>query len=84
MGTDSLRFMPVKKFFANLGFQTSFKSGGALKKFYTGRLRPSSNPIPFYVSFVDRKGASLVYLTLTNLCPFTDLQSGAKVVDSLV
>ena len=80
MGTDSLRFMPVKKFFANVGFL----SRGALKKFYTGRLRPSSNPIPFYVSFVDRKGASLVYLTLTNLCPFTDLQSGAKVVDSLV
>ena len=29
---------------------------GARKKFYTIRLRPSSNPIPFYVSFVDRKG----------------------------
>ena len=79
-------FHACEIFFCKFGISDFLQILGALKKFYTWSLRPSSNPLPFYVSnsFVDRKGTSLVYLPLTNSCPFTDLQSGTKVVDPLV
>ena len=43
------------------------------KKFSTGRLCPEVQPLTLLHIIVDRKGAPLVYLLLTNGTPFTDL-----------
>ena len=43
------------------------------KKFSTGRLCPEVQPLTLLHIIVDRKGAPLVYLLLTNGIPFTDL-----------
>ena len=47
--------------------------GSTQKRFSTGRLCPEVQPLTLLHIIVDRKGAPLVYLLLTNGTPFTDL-----------
>ena len=61
--------------------------GGTQQMFLLGRLRPKSNPLPFYMAIFHEKGTPFVYRLLTNAAPLTHLvikipHSGGAIIAS--